>query len=272
MGCPSCWRIVNVTLPAPTSPLRLRISAYLLSWFRAPRLDADADYQAAKDWARLYSPTGREENGDVLLQFSKDHYTLVSSMLGELDKKADDLMRTTLAVFGAVLAAVSAHIVQIAQPWIWFAVFGLTALAIGVGLAAVARIPAELTTPMSPKELMQVSDLSMLPSKSQMQSVAAASYHVAVTGATILNRWKTAQLRRANRFFLAGLVLLRLSLPGNSWNLGAFRAGPEVVKPQLRASSEPSAKPLPQRVCWPGVDRDVVALELSPVLNTVPLG
>ena len=107
MGCPSCWRIVNVTVPAPTYPLHLRISAYLISWFRPPRLDADADYQAAKEWARLYSPTGREENGEVLLQFSKDHYTLVSSMLGELDKKADDLMRTTLAVFGAVLAAVS---------------------------------------------------------------------------------------------------------------------------------------------------------------------
>ena len=97
-----------MTLPLPTPRLGLRISASLASWFRPPRLDADADYQAAKEWALRYSPTGREENGEILLQFSKDHYALISGMVGELDKKADDLMRTTLAVFGAVLAAVSA--------------------------------------------------------------------------------------------------------------------------------------------------------------------
>ena len=100
-----------------------------------------------------------------------------------------------------------------------------------------ARIPAELTTPMSPRELMQVSDLPLLPSKSQMQSVAAASYHFAITGATILNRWKTAQLKRANGFFLAGLVFLGLSLPGNSWTLGSRPPSLEV-KPQLRANSQ----------------------------------
>ena len=151
-------------------------------------------------------------------------------------------MRTTLAVFGAVLAAVSAHVVQVAFPWIWFAFFGLIFLGLGVAGAAMARIPAELTTPMSPRELVQVSDLSLLPSKSQIQSAAAASYHFAVIGATILNKWKTTQLKRANTFFLAGLLLLSLSLPGNSWTISQFRPGPDV-KPQLRTGSSRPSEP-----------------------------
>ena len=105
-----------------------------------------------------------------------------------------------------------------------------------------ARIPAELTTPMSSRELMQVSDLSLLPSKSQIQNTAAASYHFAVIGATILNKWKTTQLKRANTFFLAGLLLLSLSLPGNSWTISQFRPGPDV-KPQLRTGSSRPSEP-----------------------------
>ena len=93
---------------------------------------------------REYSPIGREENSDVILEFSKAQYDLISEMITDIDKKADDLMRTILAVFGAVLAVASTRIIQVESPWSWVGLTGLVVLASGGVIAAVARIPSPL--------------------------------------------------------------------------------------------------------------------------------
>ena len=80
---------------------------------------------------------------------------------------------------------------------------------------------------MSPRELMQVSDLQILPTRSQVQS-ASASYHVALIGAKVLNKWKMIQMRRANRLFLAGLGFFLISFVGNMWTASPRRQGLDV--------------------------------------------
>jgi hypothetical protein len=237
-----------------TPPRRLAIREYLMTWVRPPFLKLDEGLREAKAWAELYSPVGREENGELVLEYAKDQYASLVTTIGELDKKADDLTRTILTVFGAVLAVASTRIVQVVSPWSILALFGLLVQAAGIVIAAVTRIPAELETPMETRRLMAVSDLDILPSKSQMQSVAAASYHIAIVGASILNGWKTTQLRRANCCFLAGLALLVLALLANYWAPQQARRGTEV-KFELRTGSLPpgTGRPLhyPSRPAGP---------------------
>ncbi len=217
-------------------PGRLAAQEYVRTWLRPPLLGLDEGIREAKAWAELYSPVGREDNGELMLTYAKDQYTSLVTTIGELDKKADDLTRTILTVFGAVLAVASTRIVVVGSPWSILAVSGLLAQAAGIVIAAATRIPAELETPMEPRRLMAVSDLDILPTKSQMQSVAAASYHVAFIGAALLNRWKTIQLRRANRCFLIGLALLLLALLANHLRPQQARRG-TVVKFELQTGS-----------------------------------
>jgi hypothetical protein len=193
-------------------------------------------------------------------------------MIDALDKKADDLMRTILTVFGAALAVATTRIIQLEVPWLYSAVLGLITLAFGVVIAAAARIPAPLETPMSPRELMAVSDLHMLPSRSQVQSAPAASYHLAFLGAKIMNKWKTTQLKRANRFFLTGLMLLPLSVGGNFWTAKPRRQGLDM-KFELRTVSRTSqAGQAAQRLSPPGVSLVKVDSVGTKDLKTVPLG
>jgi hypothetical protein len=194
--------------------LELRIStmAFLIAWLRLSNVKLDAGFINASRWAQRYSPVGQPENGEVILEFAKEQYKLLSDMLSDLDKKADDLMKTVLAVFAAVLTLISTRLVQVSSPWTFVAMLGLVCHVIGLSIAAMTRIPTEFVTPMSPRKMMKISDLAILPSRSQMESVAASSYHVAITGARILNRWKSNRLMIANGFFLTGVALVGLSL------------------------------------------------------------
>jgi hypothetical protein len=186
--------------------------AFLIAWLRLPNVKLDADFINASRWAKRYSPVGQPENSEVILEFAKDQYKVLSDMLGDLDKKADDLMKTVLAVFAAILTLISTRLVQVSLPWTFIALSGLVCHAISLTIAAVTRIPTEFVTPMSPRKMMKISDLAILPSKSQMESVAASSYHVAITGARILNRWKSNRLMVANAIFIVGLTLVGLAL------------------------------------------------------------
>lgn len=239
MGCPGCLKVINMQRPPSKSPLKI----YLASWVMPPSVKDDADHEAAKNWAKGYSPAGREENGEVLLDFAQSQYELLTGMVTDLDKKSDDLMKIILTIFAAVLTLASTKIIQVSGIPALVAIAGLFFLALSVVLATLLRMPAPLEIPMAPKDLMEVSDLpKILPSKSQVQSAAAASYHVAVIGAMIINEWKTTQLQRANRFFLMGLLVLAFSLLCNRWTSGPVRTGLDL-KFELKTSSHPPSAP-----------------------------
>jgi hypothetical protein len=228
-------------MPRPAG--RLATREYLMTWLRPPILDLDDDLREAREWAAGYSPVGREENSGLILEYAKGQHASLMTTIGELDKKADDLTRMILTVFGAVLAVASTRLVQVSWPASIPASIGLFAQATGLVIAALARVPAKLETPMEPRRLMKVSDLPLLPTKGQMESVAAATYHVAIVGATLLNEWKSTQLRRANVLFLSGLGLLVLSLSINYLVSPQPRKGAEM-KFELRTGSMIPGDPL----------------------------
>ena len=200
----------------------------LINWLAPPKAEEDQSFKESKDWVSNYSPVGLPENGEFLVDFAKNQYDLIRGMVDELDKKADDLMRTILAVFGALLTLVTLKVISIDSGISVLTVAGLFSQFTGLLIATFSRIPTSLQTPTSPKDLIMVSDGPSHPTKAQLQSAVAASYHLAYLGEQILNKWKSNRLKLANRLFLLGLVLLAIALPVNYWTDRSHRSGGHI--------------------------------------------
>ena len=75
-----------------------------------------------------------------------------------------------------------------------------------------ARAPHVIETPTTPRDFLEVADLESRPSRHQMESAIAASYHVSIRGIGSLTLWKTRLLNRSTFAFLIGFALLLVSI------------------------------------------------------------
>lgn len=125
-----------------------------------------------------------------------------------LDKKADEQVRFMVTIVGAVTAAAAAKLFNVEK--IRHLPAGLALVGIGLAILAAirARTPQSTATPMSPRDLLTVADLESKPTPEQMESVIAASYHVAIFGMRSLTLWKARLLNRSTLAFAIGFALL----------------------------------------------------------------
>lgn len=183
---------------------------WLRSWVWAPAAEFDSESIAAKEWALGYAPQGSEDVYGRIAEFSQFQYTQAIATYDGLDRKADELIRLTTTISGAILTAAASKFVAFRHAWL--AYIALLPTALSVFTAIRARTPGGAATPIMPRDLLAVADLKMKPTLHQIESVIAASLQVTILGMRTLTTWKGIQLRRATTAFLVAFVLLLLAL------------------------------------------------------------
>ena len=82
-------------------------------WLISPTLEDDDNYQKTLNWAREFSPEPEKEAYTVALEFAKRKFELAVGHMDTLDKKADDLIRTSVTVAALLVGAIKALQVEV---------------------------------------------------------------------------------------------------------------------------------------------------------------
>ncbi len=189
-------------LPGPM----IRSWIWLRSWVFPPSVRFDSEFIEATRWAEGYSPQNPGEVYARVSKFAESQYQYMTSLSDGLDKKADDLLRFMTTIMGVVIAAGAGRLITFERPWAALLSLGPISLAL---IAAIRiRTPQSTTTPMNPRELLKIADLKSTPTAEQLESVLAASYHVAILGMKSLTSWKARMLNRSVLAFLTAFLLL----------------------------------------------------------------
>jgi hypothetical protein len=129
-----------------------------------------------------------------------------------LDKKLEDLARTSLTIGGIVATLTKAADLG-STPWrFWMIVLGIVVTVVTVAVAYLSRRPINTTMSMDARTLLEVADLPKGFPESKVNAVIAASYHVASIGLQPGLVWKTKQLHRLTWLFCASLLLFALAV------------------------------------------------------------
>ncbi len=155
-------------------------------------------------------PRGQDDVYALMAQFSENQYNFMVDLSEGLDKKADEQLRFMAAIFGAITAAAGAKLITFERPWL--ALASLLPICLALVTAVRIRTPQSNATPMSPRDLLAVADLESRPAKHQMESVIAASYHVAILAMRGLTTWKARMLGRSSMAFLIAFFLLLVAI------------------------------------------------------------
>lgn len=188
----------------------LRSWIWLRSWVVAPSPQFDSETITASQWALGYAPHGSEEVYSRIAEFSEHRYTHLVDTYDSLDRKADELVRLTTTISGAILTAAATKYVAFHRPWVAYIALAPTVLS--VFTAMMARTPGGVATPIAPRDLLAVADLDVKPKPHQIESVIAASLHVAILGMRTVTTWKAKQVRRATIAFLLAFIFLLAAL------------------------------------------------------------
>lgn len=183
---------------------------WLRSWVVPPSPQFDSETIAASNWALDYAPQGQEDVYPLAAEFAKQQYAQSVATYDSLDRKADELIRLTTTIIGAILTVRASKFVTFHYPFI--SNLALVPTAISVFTTMNAKTPGRASTPMTPRDLLAVADLAIKPAPHQIEGVIAASHHVAMLGMRTMTTWKANQIRRATAAFLIAFVLLLFSM------------------------------------------------------------
>ena len=180
------------------------------SWHSPPPESLDLGFLDASQWARDYLPTGQDEVYALISPYAQNQYDYMVAVSDALDKKADDQLRYMWTLSAGLIAAWGAKWVVFERPC--FAFIGLILASLALVTAFVSKRPVGNTTPMNPRGVLAVADHKSRPSKPQLESVIAASYHVAIVGMKILTKWKAGSLNLSFWLFVAASLFLLLAI------------------------------------------------------------
>ena len=180
------------------------------SWVSPPDVRNSAGFLEAERWAIGYAPAGQDEAYAPAREFAQKQFDLIVGLSETLDKKADDWARFATTITGAIVTASSSKLITIRNTPLFVA--ALLIILVSVAAAVRARAPIAIITPMTARDLLKVADLPEAPSKGQIESVAAVSYHLAVEGIKSINVWKSQLINISTFIFGVGFVLLLAAL------------------------------------------------------------
>ncbi len=178
------------------------------SWRSPPDPVRSAGFLEAQQWTWEYSPKRDGDEYALALEYAQKRYEEITGLFELLDKKLDDLARTSLAI--GVIVATMARVFGSNSPLghspllLWAVVF----FALSVLVAVWSRGPTISGTPLEIRDLLKVMDDQPDLSKARLQAVLASSYYLAVVRTYATNKWKAVQLWRATSLLLIGVVLL----------------------------------------------------------------
>ena len=127
----------------------IRLWVWARSWLLAPSPHFDSEFIKATEWALNYAPTGDEESYSSIAEFAQHQYNQSVSTYEGLDRKADELIRLTTTISGAILTAAATRYVAFHRPT--FAYVALLPTAVSVFAAVRARTPGGAATPITPR-------------------------------------------------------------------------------------------------------------------------
>jgi len=212
IGCPGCWRVVNmpssITPTAPPAWWVTRAWDWVDSWRRPPDPAKSAGFLETRQWALDYNPPREGEDYTLALEYAEKRYEEMLNLSEVLDKKLEGLARTSLAIgvlIATVARALGSNTPLGRSPLLIWAVISF---ALSVLIAIWSRGPTIYGTPLEIRDLLKVMDDHPELTKNKTEAVLASSYHVAVVGTYATNEWKAGQLWRATTLLLAGIVFL----------------------------------------------------------------
>lgn len=196
-----------------------RASRWFISLFWPPKASQSEGYLETQKWALDYNPTRDGDDYALTMEYAQGRYEEVINVSETLDKKLDDVARTSLAI-GVIIAtlarALGAETPLGKSPLLIFAVFSFAS---SVLVAIRSRSSTSLEAPMQPRELLKVMDEHPDLLIGKVKGLVASSYHVAMIKTDATNAWKVKQLSRASNALIFGvalLILLLLSTPNSS--------------------------------------------------------
>ena len=216
IGCPGCWKVVNMSIPTTAAPPPARWRSWLTRALSPGRfVAASPGYREVGGIpgdpavGRIdYNPSREKDDYALALEYTQKRYEEMLNLSEVLDKKLEGLARTSLAI--GVLIATVARVLGEDTPLgrspllIW----AVISFAVSVLVAVWSRGPTIYGTPLEIRNLLKVMDDHPDLTRSKTEAVLASSYHVAVVGTYATNEWKARQLWRATIFLLAGIVVL----------------------------------------------------------------
>jgi hypothetical protein len=214
IGCPGCWKVVattNLITAPPPAWWRSRLTQVLnwgASWRHPPDPAKSAGFLETRQWALDYSPLRAGEDYALVLEYAEKRYEERLNQSEALDKKLDDLARTSLAI--GILIATAARVLGSDMPLGRSPMLlgAVISFALSVLVAVWPRGPSIFSTPLQIRGLLKVMDDHPELTKGKTEAVLASSFHVAVVGTNAVNEWKARQLWRATSLLLVGIVLL----------------------------------------------------------------
>lgn len=198
----------------------------------------------ARQWAVRYLPLRDDPIYGVVQNLAERSYQELVGLADNLDRKADDLMKTAAALAAALAAAgrIVGASALLEHPRLILASVGC--LVATLLLCARIRTPSDKARTLSIRSALTIADVGVDPSsaadeklapthpdqpmgtqgvpggaeavgsltENQLKAVIAATYDFASAGLEILLDWKEDQLRWATRLFTMALLLLILAL------------------------------------------------------------
>jgi len=174
------------------------------TWWFPPIIQDDPLYRETDAWALDYTPSKKDDVHSPVLQFAERRFDQMVKATENVDKKADDLIRTASTIGAALVAATkifAASNAFLISPTVMF-------LVLATIVASRARTPMFHSQPHSVRTLINVAALEDIESKVQLECVAAASLLCATIGIRVINNWKATQVARATALFCCALILL----------------------------------------------------------------
>jgi hypothetical protein len=188
IGCPGCWKLLDMRSTAESPPpawWRIRLSQvmnWLGSWKHPPDPAKSAGFLETRQWSLDYNPSRVGDDYTLAREYAEKRYEEMINLSEVLDKKLDDLARTSLA-FGVIIATVArvlgADTSLGRSPLLIWAVI---TFALSVLVAVWSRGPTISATPLQIRDLLKVMDEHPELTREKTEAVLAASFHVAVVG------------------------------------------------------------------------------------------
>lgn len=182
------------------------------SLFHPPDAGKMEGFLEAQKWSLDYSPPREGDEYDLVLDYAKGRYEEMLGISEALDKKLDDVARTSLAI--GVLIATVARFLGTETPFgrSSFLMPAALSFALAVVLAVLSRRPMTFRTPLEMRDLLKLMDEHPEITAGKAKALISTSYHVAMVGTYATNTWKADQLRRATWLLVIGVILLLVIL------------------------------------------------------------
>ena len=186
----------------------------IASWFQQRwqlvgglKLERDQGFYNESRWAQNYTP---QTDGpyELARQHAERKFDLAIQAFNAEDKKSEIILGFSSTAAVLLIAAARGNLFQANVP----TVVGIILIFLSAIAACRGRVGGAVISPSSARELLEIIDSEPSLSESHLESLVAATNHVAIEGTRRMAHWKARLVRIAYVLFVAGVGALILNL------------------------------------------------------------